>query len=70
MILLNTEPPQKQYVVVGIIPIAIGVGIGVGVAGWVGIKAVEKILKIWEHQVTNSIPHLEFTVIEPLNYPE
>lgn len=71
-----TVPPQTiqpEPQVIPIIPAAIGIGVGVGAIGWLGIKALNGVLRIWEHRVTNNTPEVNFTLpIPPLedDYPE
>lgn len=62
---------HPEPVVIPIIPAAIGIGVGVGIVGWAGIKALNGVLRIWEHRITNNVPEVGFTVpLESEDYPE
>lgn len=66
-----TAPVPEPVVAIPIIPAAIGVGIGFGILGWGAIKAINGILRIREHQLTNNVPEVGFTVpLESEDYPE
>ena len=69
LVLNNYTQPEAQPVI-GIIPGAIVIGGGIAIVGWGGLRAWQAILNIWERQVTNSVPHIEFTVATTDEYPE
>lgn len=64
---LPVLPPQdgQEHTGIGFIPLAIVVGVGVGVVGWIGVKAIGKVLDLEELIVTNNAAQVGPLVMSP-----
>ncbi len=55
--------------VMAIIPAVVVGAVVVGGVAWAGLRIVNKVLDVWEHQITNApVDHIAFTLTD--EYPE